>query len=90
MQQSDPSIVAQFNPAITQPAHRLWVDAMLFMQDSRGECLLGVVLQDRHGSLNDDWTVIEIGRDEMHRAAMDAHAILQGACMGVEAAIGGQ
>src|SRR3989338_11694821 len=86
----DPSVVAQFNPVIAQPAYGLRVDAMLFVQYPCRQRLLGIAAQHRHSGLNDDRAVIEIGGDEMHRAAVDSYPVPQCARMGVEAAVGGQ
>src|SRR3989338_5499441 len=90
MPEYDPTVGAQFNLVMAQPAHGLWIDAMLFVQHTRGKCPLIVVAQHRHGGLDDDRAVVEVCGDEMHRAAMDPHAVLQGTRMGVEAAVGGQ
>lgn len=86
----DLAVVAQFDLAFAQPANGLGIDAVFFVQNPRCQCLLGVVAQHRHGGLDDDGAMIEIGRDEMHRAAVDFHAVMQRARMGVESAICGQ
>ncbi len=64
-------------PVFAEPAHRLRIDAMLLAQHARGERVFVVVLVHGHRSLHHDGPVIERRRDEMDRAAVDAHAGLE-------------
>ncbi len=66
------------------------VAAVLHLENTGGEGFLGVVLQDRHGPLDEDGAVVEFGADEVDGAAVDADASLQGTGVGVEAFEGGQ
>lgn len=88
--QSDPPVIAQFNLTRAQPADGLRVDTVLLVQHSRRERLLGVAAQHRDGGLDDDRAMVEVGCDEVHRAAVDTHAVVQGSRMRVEAAVGWQ
>ena len=40
---------------------RFRIRAMLFREDARGQCLDRIGVEDRHGSLKDDRTAIELG-----------------------------
>ena len=53
------------------------VRAVLLNQDSSCERLFGVVVENRHGALNDDRTVVEIGRHEVHGDAVDLDAVIR-------------
>ena len=50
---------------------------MLFDQDPRGECLNRVIVEQRHGGLQDDRTVVQLGGHEMHGGARDSHAMVE-------------
>ena len=45
----------------------------------------GVVVQHRHGRLQDDRTTIELGRDQMHGGAADPHTVLERLALRIEA-----
>src|SRR3954462_3954761 len=72
-------------PAIEEPAHRARIDHMLLLQNTRSERLRRVVVAYRHRRLDDYRPMVEIGGDEMHRAAVALCPCLQRAPMGVEA-----
>ena len=50
---------------------------MLLRKYSRGEGSHIVAFQHRHGFLQNDWAVVQMLIDEMHRAARHFHAIFQ-------------
>ena len=83
----DPSLLAQFNLFQAQPPDSLRIDPMLFSQHTSRQRLYGVVTQHRYGGLDDDRAVIEIGRDEMYRAAMYFNPVAQRASMSFQTAI---
>jgi hypothetical protein len=59
-------------------------------QHPRAEGVGRVVVAHRHRRLRDDRPGVHFRRDEMHRAAVDFHAIGQRALMRVQALVGGQ
>ena len=61
---------------------------MLFAQHACRQGLLVIVAQHRYRRLNDDRPVVEVAGDEMHRAAVYLHPVLQCAGVGVQAAVG--
>src|SRR5580765_7363871 len=71
-------------PAFDEPAYRKRVDAVLLLQHARSERPFGVLSTYRHGGLDDDRTVSDLRRDEMHRAAVKLHAFLERAAVRVE------
>ena len=64
-------------PAVDRPApvqhepDRLRIGAMLLYEDPRRQRLRRVVLEHRHGALQDDRTRVELRRHEMHGDAAD-------------------
>jgi hypothetical protein len=70
-----------------KPAHRQWIDLMLLRQDARGEGVFVVAVEYRHRGLDNDRAVVQVGGDEMYRAAVDADTFARarvGACAGRE------
>jgi len=50
---------------------------VLFRENSRGERVGRISLENGYGALQDDRTAIELGRHKMHRDAGDLHAVLE-------------
>ena len=57
------------------------VELMLRLQDAGGKPLLGVAFEHRNGGLGDDRSRVELGADDVHRAARHLHP--RGECAGV-------
>src|SRR5690348_1832476 len=70
--------------AFEDDAHGFGIDAMLFGEDAGGERLLGVVVADGHGGLEDDGAGVEIFVHEVHSAAGDFHAVIERLALGFE------
>src|SRR4249920_2360665 len=73
----DRAIAAEPQPLLAEPAYRLRIDAMLFCKNAGSKPFLGVVGLHRYRGLHDDRPAVESGRDEVHRAAVNAHAGLE-------------
>ena len=80
MPRLDPYHAASFDAefASGKEVHGLGIGFVLFGQNAGGETLLGVVVEDRHGPLENDGTPVHILIHEMHGAAGDFHAVLEG------------
>ena len=68
----------------------LRVGLMLFDQDAVGERVGVVGFEHRNDPLQDDDAVIQMLVDEVHRAAGDLHAVVEGLGLRLEAGEGGQ
>src|SRR5690349_13980476 len=68
----------------------LGIDAVLLYEDTSGEGLDCVVIEYRHGGLDDDGAGIEIFVDEVDGAAGDLHAVGQRLVLRVESRERGQ
>ena len=58
---------------------------VLDREHARGERRLVVVVAHRHRRLRDDRPAVDVGRHEVHGAAVDAHAVGERAAMRVQA-----
>ena len=63
---------------------------MLFGEDALGEGVGVVGLENRNCTLENDGAVVEVFVDEVHGAAGDFHAVVEGLLLGVEARESGQ
>lgn len=72
-----------------QAAERLAIDAVFLGQDFGGEGLGGVGGVDGYLGLHDDGAMVEVFVHEMHGAAADLDAVIEGLVLGVEAGEGG-
>src|SRR5207244_8999255 len=66
------------------------IAAVLLREDAGGQRLLGVAVDDRDGGLDHDRPGVSPLVYDVHRAARDARAGLQGLTDGVHAGVGGQ
>src|ERR1044072_7228835 len=73
-----------------EPARRARVNDVLLPQDAGGQAFRRVVRANRYRRLDHDRTVVELGADEMDRAAVQLHACGERARVGVEARERGQ
>ncbi len=69
---------------------RHWIDDMLLLQNARGQSLRRVGVEHGDGGLRDDRAFIHLGRDKMHGASVDLHAVGQRAFVRVQAFVRGQ
>ena len=70
--------------------HGLRQQLMFDFQHTRGQGVGGVGIVYGHGALGDDGAAIELGGNEVHGAAREAAAFVDGALVGVQAGEGGQ
>ena len=87
--QPDPAV---FKPQLVfgKPAHGLRVDLVFLNQNAGGQRRFIVAIEHRHGSLDDDRAMIQLGRDEMHRATVDPHTFFKRPLMRVQTGEGWQ
>src|SRR5438105_11612613 len=71
-------------PVIEEPARRARVDDMLLAQHARRELIGPLLRAHRDGRLDDDRPAVELGRHEMHRAAVHLHPRRERTCGGIE------
>src|SRR5205814_981991 len=64
--------------ALGDGADHLGVEAVLLGEDAGGEALLVVAVLDRHGRLGDDRAGVDALVDEVHGAAGELDAVLEG------------
>ncbi len=74
----------------SEVGHGLRQQLVFDFQYSRGQGIGGVEIVYGHGALGDDGTAIELGGNEVHGAAREAAAFVDGALVGVQAGEGGQ
>ena len=65
--------------------HRLRVGDVLLPQDARGQRVLGVVVEHRHGALHDDGARVEFLGDQVHGHAAHLAPCVERLALGVEA-----
>src|SRR5262245_10706577 len=70
--------IAERQAPVEEPAHRARIDHVLLLEDARGEARRIVAVEHRHGGLDHDRAVIELGGDEMNRAAVHLYARREG------------
>ena len=63
--------------AAEHESDRLGIEAMLLGENPRRQRLDRVVVEQRDGCLQDDRTVIQFGRHQMHRRARDSDAVFE-------------
>ena len=78
------SVRIQCHAVFAKPAHGLRINAVFLGKHPRGERIFIVTRQHRHRGLDDDRAVIQLRRDEMHRAAVHTHAGVQRLAVGVQ------
>ena len=64
-----------FEAALLEQRDRVREDAMLLLQDARGEALFVVAGQHGHSGLHDHRADVDAGRDEENRASRDLDAV---------------
>ena len=77
-----PPSMRAFPSATSRRAMR--VELVLGLEHARRQRRFVIADQHRHRRLRDDRSVVHIGCNEMHRAAMHAHAGLERPCVGIE------
>jgi len=63
---------------------------MLFLENAGSQRVLIIFGEHRHGFLEDDRSVIKVFIDEVHRAAGNRHAVVEGLFLCVKSWEGGQ
>lgn len=90
MRKTDSSLDIEPHASVREPAQRLRKDEVLLREHALSERGFVIARQHGNGSLDDDRAVVERGRYEVHRAAVQPHARRERLAMCVQARKCGQ
>ena len=64
-------------PAFREQLNGAGVNPVLLFENPSGQRFFGIVCKHRHGRLDDDWTLIALIVDKMHRATGESNAMFK-------------